>query len=212
MTVEKCIDACKADGFTVAGLEYASVDCGNALPSQAATEGCAMSLDLPYVWPSTYITSDSYAQNVCPRYGDQICGGSTRAALLGLVMSILFKGVTGGCFAFNGESFRLTPIFRDSGNYILPLNDDDSMHHMTVDKCTSACRARGLAVALLSQADYWTNSRSDIRTFELPLSIWEKLISHAACGDKMPFAQKKEDDGECSSRCEDGQPCGGWHH
>ncbi|KIM24125.1 hypothetical protein M408DRAFT_76289, partial [Serendipita vermifera MAFF 305830] len=45
MKVETCVDACLAAGFTVAGVEYASVDCGNALPPVAATDGCVMKCD-----------------------------------------------------------------------------------------------------------------------------------------------------------------------
>ncbi|PVF97904.1 WSC-domain-containing protein [Serendipita vermifera] len=43
MTVGKCVDACIAAGYTVAGLEY-SVECycSNALPTSSANEGCSM--------------------------------------------------------------------------------------------------------------------------------------------------------------------------
>ncbi|KIM22583.1 glyoxal oxidase [Serendipita vermifera MAFF 305830] len=40
MTVEKCVDACKAANYPVAGLEYsAECYCGNTLPPQVATDG-----------------------------------------------------------------------------------------------------------------------------------------------------------------------------
>ncbi|CAG8662879.1 43_t:CDS:10, partial [Acaulospora colombiana] len=170
MTVEKCIDACKADGFTVAGLEYASwtvdvaheyADCGNALPSQAATEGCAMA---------------------CRGNRNEICGGSTQTA-----WSIWSRKVTGRVYPAPspGDVYTYQGCYGDSGNYILPLTDDNSVHHMTLDKCTTACRARGLPVALLGQENYGLNGVVDVRTA-------------CACGDKMPFAAKKSDESKCT--------------
>ncbi|KIM21987.1 hypothetical protein M408DRAFT_333113 [Serendipita vermifera MAFF 305830] len=46
MTVETCVDACLAAGFTVAGVEYASeCYCGDGLPPVSATDGCVMKCD-----------------------------------------------------------------------------------------------------------------------------------------------------------------------
>ena len=42
MTVESCLDACRADGFTVSGLEWGQeCFCGNAIPSMSSN-GCDM--------------------------------------------------------------------------------------------------------------------------------------------------------------------------
>ncbi|KIM21988.1 hypothetical protein M408DRAFT_29080 [Serendipita vermifera MAFF 305830] len=46
MTVETCVDACLAAGFTVAGVEYASeCYCGDDIPPVDATDGCVMKCD-----------------------------------------------------------------------------------------------------------------------------------------------------------------------
>ncbi|PVF98750.1 WSC-domain-containing protein [Serendipita vermifera] len=234
MTVGKCIDACKAAGFTVAGLEYASeCYCGNELPTQPATEGCAMPcagdsahicgggnrLSVYRVQPEGYedwqsigcSNVEQYAQNqfywMQSATSNQACmntcgqSGYSVASTNQGVYTINTRKAIGRVQAAPTATdvYKLQGCYRPSGLYTLVLNDVSSMQHMTVDMCTTACRARNLPVAVFGGGDLGRNGQVDVRL-------------SCACGDKLPFSANKVADSQCKMRCEDGQACGDWNY
>jgi hypothetical protein len=76
MTVEKCVDACRTAGYTIAGLEYAQeCYCGTAMPGLVATDGrCSMACTGAFpdlTDPFVFELIDGYAGN-----NKELCGGS----------------------------------------------------------------------------------------------------------------------------------------
>lgn len=142
MTVEACLDACHADGYKYAGVEYASeCYCGNIRPSQQIGDGnCTMpcrgsynSLLMHVAQANTSLTS-----------GNQLeyCGGSLALNVYRFNSSAPDSIVVP---SYNGWSY--SNCYQDSvSSRSLPVTMQVS-GPMTVELCLDACHSAGYSVA-----------------------------------------------------------------
>jgi hypothetical protein len=84
-------------------------------------------------------------------------------------MSMLSKAATCKQSRISGKHITQSSFRWDSGLWTSVLTDDNSGKHMTVDMCTSACRARNQPVAVLTKTNFSSNGTPDYRTVRIPL-------------------------------------------
>lgn len=160
MTVQNCIDACAAAGYTVAGLEYADeCYCGLDLPSVSASDNCIMKcegdaahlcggpnrLNVYQRASSTTTATDSSTSTSAT---DTTTSTSTQTNLPGATQSSLANPYAPWVYNNCKDSLSYQPGYQFTMN---PVNTA-----ATVQTCLTACQNYGLSVAQIGWGYYCT--------------------------------------------------------
>ncbi|KAF2816474.1 WSC-domain-containing protein [Mytilinidion resinicola] len=137
LTVESCLDACEAAGYSLAGVEYSrECYCGNTLIG------------------NNQPISDATCNMPCSGNANELCGGP---GALNLYIKDNYPFTTGPAFALASyKGYAKTQCWEDPdiSNRILPTTPSTPLNGnaMTVEKCIDACTADGYSSAGLEYA------------------------------------------------------------
>nr|XP_036577282.1 copper radical oxidase (WSC domain-containing protein) [Colletotrichum truncatum]KAF6784221.1 copper radical oxidase (WSC domain-containing protein) [Colletotrichum truncatum] len=132
MTVEGCLDACEAQGYSLAGLEWSQeCFCGNTMIGQNRP------------------IADTNCNNPCKGNPSQLCGGS---AAMNLYVRDNYAFTMGPAAVLQSANGWNTPVCMkdpDANFRLLPgkPNPEVDPKSMTVQKCVAACGAAGYSFA-----------------------------------------------------------------
>ncbi|KAK7054111.1 WSC domain-containing protein, partial [Favolaschia claudopus] len=123
MTVESCTSVCDAGGFSLAGVEFGSeCFCDHALQS-----------------PGT-LTSTSNCNKACGGASTEFCGA-------GNFIDVYWNGTPPPTSPLQVGTWTYSGCFSDSVSSRQLPNRQTTSGGVTVESCTSACKASGLAIA-----------------------------------------------------------------
>jgi hypothetical protein len=171
MTPQKCIAACIADGFKIAGVEYAEeCFCGNALNNAASK------------------TKDSDCNMPCAGDDSQMCGAGSRLSLYSdgdfeiypipvakeddLPGDWEYKG----CVFDNNNPYLLEWLYEDAGSY--------ATSNMTIETCLSRCQKFGYSAGGVEYGRQCVCG--DLKAVEARGDVWkdDSFCSMACPGDR----------------------------